>query len=70
MDRATPPSGWTSLWWLAQSSSHFCCVSSHEWFCFARSALGSGRGSVTPAVVGLPVRAGEGVRTSFPHSCP
>lgn len=27
VDRATPPSGWTSLWWLAGSSLHFCCVS-------------------------------------------
>lgn len=46
---------------------HLC---SHEWFCFAWLALGSGRGPVTPAVLGLPIRAAEVVRTSSLHSCP
>lgn len=43
---------------------------SHKWFYFAPLALGSGRGSVAPAVLGLPVGAGEVVRTSSLHSCP
>ena len=46
---------------------HLCSL---EWFCFAGLALGSGRGPVTPAVLGLPVSAAEAVRTSSLHSCP
>lgn len=71
VDRATP-SVWLDVPLVAAGSrSHFCCDS----VATSGSVLpgwrwAQGGGSVTPVVLGLPVKAGEVVRTSSPHSCP
>lgn len=54
-----PPSGWTSLWW-PQGPARTSVVTSHEWFCFARLALGSGRGVRHSCGVGSPRQGWRG----------